>query len=261
MQQLLSSSPSSVWSKQLCLRPPFGPRLIASLNSPPLQPFEGFPNMPPFPPGPPHCPFPAVIPSSVTSTATQPELHHFFCTHSLRTLQRDLRCNYEKSLHASLPSQIPTFPKSPPYPQPDAVSNSLLTPLTSFPLASAPQSDPDFPSLMQPFALPFLGKFAFQSFLWTTPHLKCGTRLDPFGDHFFACVRHSKSHLSNSMHNALWAICQCTTSLAEVTDSFHHVLLEPQHRSLTFPLSRLLILDSDFHPPTFPILPFTLLIS
>ena len=62
--------------------------------------------------------------------------------------------------------------------------------------------------------------------------------LTPYGDHFFSCQRFSKLLLSNSIRNALWAICHATSSLAGLTTSHNDVFLEPRHLSHSFPSSR-----------------------
>ena len=179
-------------------------------------------------------PLMSTLPSlKLTPTSTLPQLHDFLLSHPIRTLQRDLCRNYKKSLRTTLPQRILSLP-------PDAVSNSLLTPLTSFPLASAPRSDPDFRVPNPTYRFSLSRKLRLPLSPTHSPPLicSCGTHMDPYGDHFFSCSRHSKLFLSNTIRNALWAICHGTTSLAGFTTSYHDVLLEPQHLSPSFPLAR-----------------------
>ncbi len=165
-QPLLSASPSSIWSKWLhsvlVWLPPAAPhscKLFLGL---------GFPIMTLVPPGPPHRPIPAAVTSSFTN------LSYF------RTTRASSLPTHSLTTHASVRS-MPFFslcvllspPESPPYP-PDAVSDSLLTPLTSFPLASAPQSDPNFRLSNATFRFPFSRKLCLPVLL-EIPHPKLPT--------------------------------------------------------------------------------------
>ena len=183
-----------------------------------------------------HCPIHTLFPppTAILHPFSSPEVHQFLLQNSLRTLQRDICRHAKKQLRSSLPDLIPSLP-------PDAVTTSLLSPITSFPLASAPQSDSDFHLPNPTYRLAFSRKLRLPLFTTTTVDTStcpCGARLDIYGDHFFSCVRHSKTFFSNSLRNALWAVCHCTTTLANITDSIHDVFLEPQHLSPTFPSSR-----------------------
>ena len=181
------------------------------------------------PPYPSH--FKVTPPPPLPSKTFTPSLLPFPYVHSKETCAVTAKNIYG----ASLPPSLPSLP-------PDAITNSLLSPLTSFPLSSTSRIDPDFRFPNPTYRFLPHSQTSPPSFPLhpppPTPSCRCGALLDPFGDHFFSCASTSKQALSNTLRNTLWALCHTTTTLADLTTTSTDVLLEPHNLAPSFPKAR-----------------------
>ena len=134
-------------------------------------------------------------------------------------LTRQLYADYKQ---AFLTTQLPTLPMSTQVALP-----SLLTPITSLPLHSLPRFLPSnrIPSTQWRLLLQRKLRLPLTTQMPTT--CTCGKPLDPFGDHFFACKKHSKSTLSNKIRDTFHTVLHALAPMANFCRNSTDIQSEP----------------------------------
>jgi hypothetical protein len=138
----------------------------------------------------------------------------------LRGLSRILYYSYHETHLPELYTQS-TLDTSP-------ILSSLLNPLTSLALHSLPRHHPSNRLSNTNYSLLLRRKLRIPLFTTPIPPLcLCGKHLDPYGDHLFNCVRHSKLIFHDQFRDCLYSILRHVAPISSLTLSPDDIHLEP----------------------------------
>jgi hypothetical protein len=80
--------------------------------------------------------------------------------------------------------------------------------------------------------------FRFPIISTPLPSCKCGTTLDPYGDHIFSCLRISKAKAHNKIRDCFFLILKEIAPIAKLTRTSHCIGVEPKGLLPNFPTNR-----------------------
>ena len=129
---------------------------------------------------------------------------------------------YQSYKQQLLDTQLPTLPVTTQIALP-----SLLSPLTSLPLHSLPRFLPTNRIPPDNWRLLLQRKLRLPISMTLPNQCPCGKALDPFGDHFFACRKRSKTPLSNAIRNTFHTLLHTLGPLANFCRNSTDVQCEP----------------------------------
>jgi hypothetical protein len=177
---------------------------------------------------------PTFLPIINHKDKTNYTLPDFIQNASLHGMQRYFYHTYQQSVKQNFHLHSP--PDIHPY------LPSLLSPLTSIPLASMSRRTPTNRFSNDEFRILLQRKLRLPIFSPTVQerHCTCRTRpiLDPYGDHLFSCTAASKSPMHNHIRDTLYHIFTKLGPIAQLVRTPTDIVLEPPTLLPTFPTLR-----------------------
>lgn len=164
-----------------------------------------------------------ILPSN--GNTIPPTLSQFIAHTSLPGLQRHFYHYHQRTIYQELLAHPPVVLQ--------AALPSLLSPLTSLPLASMSRRIPTNRFSNDTFRILLQRKLRVPIFAPSIQHIHCTCRshpkLDPYGDHLFSCTMASKTPIHNYMRDTMYHILTKLGPLAKLVRTPTDIQLEPPH--------------------------------